>query len=276
MQDRLKRNIINIRDIVKNKLINLLLPKEFSISPKGIYFTQNMFWFSHKGYCPCCDKEVLFQSNNEWLRDYFFCNNCYSIPRERALMIVIEKYFPDWENLDIHESSPANRGASIKLKNKAKRYLGTQYFPGKPPGVIIGNWQNQDMENQTFRDESFDIVITQDVMEHVYNPAKVFSEIARTLKKGGAHVFTVPLINKHKKTEVWAIKGENGSPIFPKEPEYHGNPIDPKGSPVTMHWGYDIIDFIKKNSGLETTIEYIDNLDFGIRAEYIEVLISKK
>ncbi|HEY3251746.1 MAG TPA: class I SAM-dependent methyltransferase, partial [Ignavibacteria bacterium] len=133
-----------------------------------------------------------------------------------------------------------------------------------------------DIENQTFNDEIFDIIVTQDVMEHVYNPEKAFKEIARTLKKGGAHIFTVPIVNKHKSTEVWAKKGDNGEPIFLNKPEYHGNPIDPKGSPVTMHWGFDIVDFIKSKSDLDTKIEYIDNLDFGVRAEFIEVLVSLK
>ncbi|MEM4260463.1 MAG: hypothetical protein QXG00_04460 [Candidatus Woesearchaeota archaeon] len=43
-----------------------------------------------------------------------------------------------------------------------------------------------------------------------------------------------------------------------------------------MHWGYDIVDFIKEKSGLDTIIEYIDDLNYGIRAEYIEVLVSFK
>jgi hypothetical protein len=64
--------------------------------------------------------------------------------------------------------------------------------------------------------------------------------------------------------------------FFLKTPEWHGNPVDAKGSPVTIHWGFDIVDFIKEKSGLNTTIEYIDDLHFGIRAEFIEVLVSKK
>jgi hypothetical protein len=43
-----------------------------------------------------------------------------------------------------------------------------------------------------------------------------------------------------------------------------------------MHWGYDICEFIFKASGLYTTIVYIDDLSRGIRAELIEVLVSKK
>jgi len=69
---------------------------------------------------------------------------------------------------------------------------------------------------------------------------------------------------------------DDGEIEFLCEPEYHGNPIDVKGSIVTMDWGYDICEFIYKASGLFTTIFYIDNIELGIRAEYIEVLISKK
>jgi SAM-dependent methyltransferase len=252
----------NFKNKIRTKILKILLP--------------NGFYFSQKGFCPCCDKEVLFQANNSWLRDTFLCSNCNSIPRERALMVTIEKYFPGWKNLIIHESSPVNRGASPKLSRFCKGYIASNYYPNKPFGSEVFGFHNQDLENQTFNDESFDLVITQDVMEHIYDPQKAFSEIARTLKKGGAHIFTVPIINKHKKSEVWAIKADNGSPIFLKEPEWHGNPVDPKGSPVTMHWGFDIIDFIREKSGLETTIEYLDDLSRGIRAEFIEVLVSIK
>ena len=83
-------------------------------------------------------------------------------------------------------------------------------------------------------------------------------------------------MNKFRPTEIWARKSESGKPIFLKEPEYHGNPVDPNGSPVTMHWGYDIVDIIKSSSGMDARIEYIDDLKFGIRAEFNEVIVSRK
>lgn len=113
-------------------------------------------------------------------------------------------------------------------------------------------------------------------MEHIFNPQSAFREIARTLKPGGAHIFTVPLINKERTTECWAKLDDNNNIIFLKEEEYHGNPINPKGSPVTFHYGYDIVDLIYKSSGMVTQIFTIDNIDLGIRAEYIDVLISRK
>jgi len=191
-------------------------------------------------------------------------------------MLIVEKYYQDWKGLKIHESSPEMKGASLKFRTFCPNYTASQYFNDRDFGKVINGFSNQNLENQTFEDCSFDIVITQDVLEHVINPDKAFAEIARTLKPGGAHIFTVPLVNKFQPTEKWAVLDENGNLKFLQKPEYHGNPIDPKGSPVTMHWGYDIADFIKKHTGLETEIFYIDDLNYGIRAEFNEVLITRK
>ena len=253
-----------LKKYLKNKIV--------SIYEKRI----GTFFFKQKGFCPCCDKEVDFIARNPWLRDHFKCTNCGCIPRERALMKTIEDLYPNWKNLKVHESSPGNRGHSLTLKKHVKNYQTSQFFGDENLGSIIKGFRNEDLENQTFADEQFDIVVTSDVMEHIYNPEKAFKEIYRTLKPGGAHIFSVPLINKHKKTQRWANKGKDGEPEFLFEPEWHGNPIDKKGSPVTMHWGFDIVDFIKKETEADCWIEYINDLEYGIRAEYIEIVVQKK
>jgi SAM-dependent methyltransferase len=114
------------------------------------------------------------------------------------------------------------------------------------------------------------------MMEHIFDPEAAFKEIARVLKPGGAHIFTAPLINKSRKSEIWGSRDENDQIIYHHEPEYHGNPVDQKGALVTMHWGYDIAGFIVEKSKTPTVIIAIDNIDLGIRAEYIDVLISAK
>jgi hypothetical protein len=251
---------------MKEKLQRFLIHK---LLPGGYYF-------SHDGFCICCEQQVTFQSYDSWLRDNYICTSCGCIPRERALMATIEKYYPGWRDLKIHESSPVNRGASVKIKKHCANYMASQYYPNRKLGEYFDGFRNENLESQTFPDELFDLVITQDVMEHVYHPELVFKEIARTLKKGGAHIFTVPVINKHFKTEVWATLNPDGTPFFLHKPEYHGNPIDPQGSPVTMHWGFDMIEFIKRVSELETEIVAQYNKNFGIMGEYNEVFVTKK
>lgn len=233
--------------------------------------------FENQGYCYACGNDVKFVARENWWRDHYLCTNCGSIPRERALMYCIEKMIPDWREKIIHESSPVFRGTSLRLKNEAKKYIATQYFPGERLGENHQGFRNENLEQLTFGDETIDIHISQDVFEHVFNPAKAFKEISRTLKTGGAHIFTTPLVNKNLPTELCAKLNSNGSiEYLLNPPEYHGNPVSSEGSLVTMHWGYDIVKYIYDACELFTEMFYIDALDLGIRAEYIEVLLTRK
>src|SRR5262249_41026647 len=78
-------------------------------------------------------------------------------------------------------------------------------------------------------------------------------------------------------TQFCASLAPDGTVIHLVEPpEYHSNPISSAGSLVTVNWGYDITNFIFETSGLFTEIVFLDILECGIRAEYIEVLIARK
>jgi SAM-dependent methyltransferase len=230
----------------------------------------------NSGYCHTCCQKVKFIARNTWLRDHYLCGNCGSIPRERALMFCIETYFPQWRDAIVHESSPSDRGASQRLARECDRYIPSQYFADRSAGDIIENVRNENLEALTFADESIDLHISQDVLEHVFNPAKVFGEIARTLKPGGAHIFTVPLTNKDRPSKVRAKLTDEGKISYINPPIYHHNPISNQGSLVTIDWGFDICRHIFEASNLFTHSIYIDDLSKGIRADYIEVLITVK
>jgi glycosyltransferase involved in cell wall biosynthesis len=234
------------------------------------------YFLTAQGHCPACGNESTFRSKHHWLRDHFLCQHCNSVPRERALMHVLEMYYPDWREMRIHESSPGGRGASITLRAQCKHYTATQYDTKIPFGEShpSGQYQSENLEEQTFADDSFDLVISQDVMEHVFDPDAAFREVARTLKPGGAHIFTTPLVNKLNPTECCAKLNDDGSVEHLREPEYHGNPIDSSGSLVTFRWGYDITQRIHAATGHSTTLVALDDLSKGIRAEYIEVCVT--
>jgi len=240
--------------------------------------SKSEYFLEVSGFCPICEQKVVFRSKYGWLRDHFLCSKCNSIPRERALMETVKTYFPNYRDLKIHESSPGARGASIKLKNECSNYSSSHYYRNLRLGEYhpTHGHRCEDLENLTFNDETFDLFITQDVMEHIFDSTKTFKEIARVLKLGGAHIFTAPLVNKNNKSECWASRGNDGEVIYHHEPEYHGDPISDEGSLVTMHWGYDIADFIMLSADMPCTIVMIDNIELGIRAEYIEVVVARK
>jgi 2-polyprenyl-3-methyl-5-hydroxy-6-metoxy-1,4-benzoquinol methylase len=89
-------------------------------------------------------------------------------------------------------------------------------------------WRCENLETQTFPSGVFDLVITQDVLEHLFHPKAALKEIARTLRPGGAHAATTPI-----------VAGKGGGPSRARvrlngiehlfEPQYHVNPIDSAG-----------------------------------------------
>lgn len=234
--------------------------------------------FRHPGFCGICEASTEFTSTHTWFRDYLICPRCKSVPRERALMEVLKRHYPEYRKLTIHESSPIGRGVSSRLARECRRYSYSHYFSDTPPGKTdpVHKARCENLEALTFPDKSFDLVITQDVMEHVFDPAAAFREIARVLRPGGAHVFTVPLVRKIEASRPRAVRSASGEVVHLLVPEYHGNPVDAKGSLVTMDWGYDITGFIQEASGLPSHIIFIDDIDRGIRAEFIDVVVSFK
>ena len=235
-----------------------------------------MSYFSNEGLCPVCVKNVTFTASDSWFRDHYVCDSCGSIPRERALMRVIESFYPAWQDLTIHETSPGGRGASIRLANKCINYIPSQYFLDTAGGAFKSGIRCENLEALSFADSSVDLHISQDVLEHIFNPELAFKEIARTLRPGGAHICTVPIVNKHKPTHRRASMDTNGRITYHEDAQYHGNPVDAKGSLVTFDWGFDICRKIHQVSGMFTHLVQIDDLSNGIRAEYIDVLVSIK
>ncbi len=226
------------------------------------------------GRCPICQTRVFFVRTGPWLRDQLLCHRCRSIPRWRALIYVLETRFPGWRDSQIHESSPGGP-ASAKLERECRRYLPTHYFPDIPPGESKNGFRSEDLEKQTFPDASFDLVVTSDVFEHIPNPASAFSEIARTLRPGGAHVFTVPWY-WWKSTLVRAVRDPEGNIRHLEPPDFHGNPIDEKGSLVITEWGHELCDFIYRASGLTTTAILICDMKMGLAGKFCEVFISTR
>jgi len=225
------------------------------------------------GWCTVCSSRTLFVEFEDWLRDHYKCIRCGSIPRNRALIQILATHFPEYGTYRIHESSPSGP-ASEKIARDCSGYVPTQLFPDIPYGEYSYGVRCENLERMTFPDSCFDLVITQDVFEHVMNPDRAFADIARTLRPGGAHVFTVPLF-EHKHSLVRAEE-INGKIIHHEKPEYHGNPVDEKGALVVREWGEDIVDYIYQSSGMSTTVYRLQDRSLGIDGDFLEVLVSRK
>lgn len=132
-------------------------------------------------------------------------------------------------------------GPLNNLLKKLPYYTCFEYFENVPPGQMVGDVLCNDLEQLSFPGESFDLIITQDVLEHVANPVKALLEINRVLKHGGCHIFTVPLHEGRK-----SLNRAGLSPV------YHGDPLRSSGAFVYTDWGDDT-GVIMDNFGMQTS-----------------------
>lgn len=243
--------------------------------------------FEIDGYCAVCETNVRFRAERDaplpvqfypnWFRNDLKCQKCGCLPRERAIAHVLNKACPDWRKKDIHESSPGGRGLSPKLRRECPGYVTSQYEPDLEPGEThpkLG-WRNEDLENQTFADESFDVVLTQDVFEHLFNPGIAAREIARTLRPGGICVMTVPVVDPWGEIKRRASL-KDGEIIHHLEEQYHGNPVADGRSLVTVDWSYQIGAYLSAHSGMGFAVMDITDMEQGIRDSANVVLYGKK
>lgn len=121
-------------------------------------------------------------------------------------------------------------------------YVASEYFDGIDSGAYQNGVLCVNLCNIPFDDNYFDIVISEDVFEHIRDYKSAFDEVRRVLKKGGKHLFTIPL-HEGRKT-ISRIGNPNKI--------YHGDPIrSQEGCIVYTDFGSDIMEHLNK-IGLET------------------------
>ena len=206
------------------------------------------------GRCSICGEDVRFEIEEGFSLREAACPACGSSMRSRDLAkAIVETFCPDsaaplaeslgcLENLSIYESQAC--GAIHRCLRGLPHYVCSEYLDGILPGSTDErDMRCEDMEKLTFEDNSFDLVITQDVFEHVKNPYKGFMEARRVLKPGGVHVFTIPF--HEGRDTVRRAASEDGEDIFHLPPVYHGDPLREAGSLVYTDFGEDITHRLK-------------------------------
>ena len=141
--------------------------------------------------------------------------------------------------------APAYRAVSSFVLPKdlvGSEFFGAEYQSGEYVNGIL----HEDAASLSFPDESFDLVISNDVFEHVYDYERAFREACRVLKKRGKLIFTVPFNANNSKTELRTVSDE-GKISYLMEPVYHDNPVE-KHPPLLVYqiFGWDILDLLEK------------------------------
>lgn len=122
-------------------------------------------------------------------------------------------------------------------------YISGEYLNGVKSGQYKEGILCIDLQNIPLRDNSVDLVVSEDVFEHVEDYEEAFREVYRVLKPGGRHIFTVP-IHENRATK---------SRIGNDKEVFHGDPIRSKGCFVCTDFGNDIQELLRKH-GFNSTV----------------------
>lgn len=223
------------------------------------------------GWCACCRSDTQFEETGPWLRDQYLCTRCGAIPRFRHINLTLDRYFPGWEQMAIHESSP---GTDF-VRRYSSNYSWSFFFEDVPRGGEKNGSRCENLEQLTFADDTFDLFITQDVFEHVFNPGRAAAEIMRVLRPGGAHVFTAPKHKGLRETAQRAALTDSGI-VHLQEAQYHGNPIGDGRSLVTWDYGDDFEACLWVWCGYPTVTYVTRDRGLGLDGEYLEVFVTRK
>ena len=187
-------------------------------------------WKSRIRRCGACTRVTLILALGAG-EEFHVCLRCRANLRYTMLANYLRGAFPDIAGMDVLEldfSSPLR-----PILAQARAYTRSFYRDGTEPGTVRKDGVVcQDITRLTYADESLDLIVSSDVLEHVPDAAAAFRESARVLRPGGAHVFTVP---SRPHTLRRALL-ENGQITHVLAPEYHLDPLDARG--VLAFWDY--------------------------------------
>jgi SAM-dependent methyltransferase len=157
-----------------------------------------------------------------------YCVKCQSSERKwHVTSVLLKTFFSKYTSISEIPTGSKCRILSTCLndpwrsRTKSPNFHFSGYESTVPFGSSLGDRAtSQNVEALTFDDSSFDVVVTEDVLEHVRDYAGAFLEIKRVLAPGGKHIFTVPFMFDHG--TLVRVDATGPDDIHLVDPEYHG------------------------------------------------------
>jgi SAM-dependent methyltransferase len=192
--------------------------------------------------------------------------------RQRAITLLVAQF------LSQHGSAtkiyaPEAVTPLARLLGTVAQFQGSEYLPGADERGRFPGVMHQDVMNLSFPDQSFDLYVSCEVMEHVPDVERTLSEARRVLKRGGELIATFPFAYGSEGSLVKAAL-QDGQIVHFTEPEYHGNPVsNTGGSLVFTIPGWDILDSTRA-AGFDTAeILAISSRRHGIVAQELATVL---
>ena len=150
-----------------------------------------------------------------------------------------------------------------KVKIGDERLVCSEYL--EEAEKVFNNITHQDLCSLTYPDEIFDLVICNELFEHVQDLDQALKELARVLKKGGHVVATCPLAFGQVDEIVKVRRSPSGRMQHLMKAEFHGDPVRPdEGALVYRIPGWDVLSRIRNAGFTDAKIHHIASWKHGV------------
>jgi SAM-dependent methyltransferase len=178
-------------------------------------------------------------------REGLICRGCQLNSRMRASIHLLLWALADQTNCGIYITEQVTalyRWVKMRFPNA----VGSEYLSDgtRSGGCSSSGIRHEDLTDLSFADESFNVVVSLEVLEHIPDFTKAISECARVLKPGGKLLISVPFHAGPRHT-LRARVSDNGTIEHLLPAEYHGDPLNGEGCLCFHHFGWDLMDFLK-------------------------------
>jgi SAM-dependent methyltransferase len=130
----------------------------------------------------------LFAINEEWLTNSknTVCPNCYSHPYQRLLPYYLDNVCPEIKNCKVLIFSSEHCTEKYFRRHNIHYSTADLFDPSTD--------FHEDLQHTSFADESWDIIVCNQILEHIPDYKLGLSELRRIIKKGGFIAITVPVL----------------------------------------------------------------------------------
>ena len=219
-------------------------------------------------------KDLWLPGTGFLYREAFSCARMKLNARMRAAIQFITEHMNVSSNSRIYVTEMVTPMFDF-IKDRYPSVTGSEFLPDVSLGSISNGIRCEDLQALTFDDDSFDLILSFDVLEHVPEYKKAIREMARTIRPGGHLIMTAPAYLDGQDSHRRAVIHEDGTLEHLLPPEYHGNPLGPPSLCFTS-FGFNLVEDLRHYGFRDSYAQLYFNLEMGYWGKPQVIYIATK
>ncbi|MEA1676918.1 methyltransferase domain-containing protein [Nitrospirillum sp. BR 11163] len=226
-------------------------------------------------FCLCCGQTVEMLTDYQYAfevdgrkipnwRERVVCPHCGMNNRQRLTAQLVHQHVEQYGCSTLYfmeQVTPIfawTRSRYPDLTVHGSEYLGFEYVGG----TMVNGIRHEDVMDLSFPSDSIDLIVSNDVFEHVPNYRRALAECARVLRPNGHLLATIPFSTHEDQSQVRAEIRDNALNLL-LPAQYHGNPLSADGCLVFHDFGWDMLNHFTEAGFASVKCEVYTDAQYG-------------